>query len=248
MNTQDKLVGKTITVIDKYGYQNLSLRKLTATLGLTTGAFYKHFKSKDALYEKVAIELSRNFIDKISLPDNATAQEKLLIIAKNFCQYVDQHNNCLLYTSDAADDGESVDLGGRRIIKKKNNVFKNIFLAFRGGRTYNYFVNVLLTSIFTGLWSLLFIIPGIVKSYSYAMTFYILEDMHKAGKEVGVTEAITKSRQMMKGHKFQLFVLDLSFIGWGILATLALGIGWLWLVPYIQTTKAEFYRKLAANN
>ncbi|MCF1778573.1 DUF975 family protein [Lactobacillus jensenii] len=80
------------------------------------------------------------------------------------------------------------------------------------------------------------------------MTFYILEDMHKAGKEVGVTEAITKSRQMMKGHKFQLFVLDLSFIGWGILATLALGIGWLWLVPYIQTTKAEFYRKLAANN
>ena len=93
MNTQDKLVGKTITVIDKYGYQNLSLRKLTATLGLTTGAFYKHFKSKDALYEKVAIELSRNFIDKISLPDNATAQEKLLIIAKNFCQYVDQHNN-----------------------------------------------------------------------------------------------------------------------------------------------------------
>ena len=55
MNTQDKLVGKTITVIDKYGYQNLSLRKLTATLGLTTGAFYKHFKSKDALYEKVAI-------------------------------------------------------------------------------------------------------------------------------------------------------------------------------------------------
>ncbi|EJN54457.1 TetR/AcrR family transcriptional regulator [Lactobacillus gasseri] len=93
MNTQDKLVDKTITVIDKYGYQNLSLRKLTATLGLTTGAFYKHFKSKDALYEKVAIELSRNFIDKISLPDNATAQEKLLIIAKNFCQYVDQHNN-----------------------------------------------------------------------------------------------------------------------------------------------------------
>lgn len=132
--------------------------------------------------------------------------------------------------------------------QKENNVFKNIFLAFRGGRTYNYFVNVLLTSIFTGLWSLLFIIPGIVKSYSYAMTFYILEDMHKAGKEVGVTEAITKSRQMMKGHKFQLFVLDLSFIGWGILATLALGIGWLWLVPYIQTTKAEFYRKLAANN
>ena len=58
MNTQDKLVGKTITVIDKYGYQNLSLRKLTATLGLTTGAFYKHFKSKDALYEKVAIELA----------------------------------------------------------------------------------------------------------------------------------------------------------------------------------------------
>ena len=93
MNTQDKLVGKTITVIDKYGYQNLSLRKLTATLGLTTGAFYKHFKSKDALYEKVAIELSRNFIDKISLPDNATAQERLLIIAKNFCQYVDQHSN-----------------------------------------------------------------------------------------------------------------------------------------------------------
>lgn len=93
MNTQDSLISKTITVIDKCGYQDLSLRKLTGTLGLTTGAFYKHFKSKDDLYEKVAIKLSKNFVSSIPMHNNISAKKQLLIIAKYFCEYVEQHTN-----------------------------------------------------------------------------------------------------------------------------------------------------------
>ncbi len=93
MNTQDSLISRTIIVIDKYGYEDLSLRRLTGTLGLTTGAFYKHFKNKNDLYEKVAIELSKNFVNSIPLYKGASAKQQLLIIAKYFCKYVEQHTN-----------------------------------------------------------------------------------------------------------------------------------------------------------
>ncbi len=94
------------------------------------------------------------------------------------------------------------------------------------------------------LWSLLFIIPGIVKSYSYSMTYYILADR----PELSANEAITESRRMMDGHKGDLFVLDLSFIGWGLLCVLTFGIGFLWLYPYIEATRVAFYEKLKESN
>lgn len=110
---------------------------------------------------------------------------------------------------------------------------------------FNRFGDVCITGIlkwlFTGLWSLLFVIPGIVKSYSYAMTMYIMQDH----PELSGNDAITKSRQMMDGHKFDLFILNLSFIGWYLLGALTFGILIIFYVePYRQVTRTNFYEQL----
>lgn len=102
---------------------------------------------------------------------------------------------------------------------------------------------MLLVGIFTFLWSLLLIIPGIIKAYSYSMTPYILID----NPELSVREAIRKSQRMMVGQKFNLFYLQLSFIGWFFLACLTGGIGFLWVIPYYQTSQAVFYQNLRNN-
>lgn len=130
---------------------------------------------------------------------------------------------------------------------RENNYFSAVFSGFTQGRFVPTFLTTLLSGIFVWLWSLLLVIPGLIKSYSYAMAPYIVKDMVDSGQEVAPTEAITASRQLMDGHKFELFVLDLSFIGWGFLSILTFGIGFLWLVPYIQVTKAAFYRNLAGD-
>ena len=100
----------------------------------------------------------------------------------------------------------------------------------------------LLKNIYIILWTLLLIVPGIVKSYSYAMTEYILFD----NPNIGAEEAINRSMAMMKGKKLKLFLLDLSFVGWFILALLTLGIGFVLLVPYIYPAHAAFYEDLKA--
>ncbi|MBO5312781.1 MAG: DUF975 family protein [Clostridia bacterium] len=98
----------------------------------------------------------------------------------------------------------------------------------------------ILTGLFTFLWSLLFIFPGIIKSYSYAMAYYIKIDH----PEYSATQAITESRRMMNGYKFKLFCLDLSFIGWYIVGFLACCVGTFWVNPYAQASRAEFYLAL----
>ena len=95
----------------------------------------------------------------------------------------------------------------------------------------------ILQEIYILLWSLLFIIPGIIKSYSYAMSMYI---MRKDGTKTS-SEAITLSRQIMNGKKLKLFCLHLSFIGWFILSILTFGIGFIFLAPYIQASVTAFY-------
>ena len=100
-----------------------------------------------------------------------------------------------------------------------------------------------LMGVFVFLWSMLFVIPGIIKAFSYAMTPYILEEH----PELTANEAIDHSRAMMKGHKFDLFWLYLSFIGWGILCIPTLGIGTFWLIPYMQTAQASFYEDVKAD-
>ena len=92
------------------------------------------------------------------------------------------------------------------------------------------------------LWTLLFIIPGIVMAFAYAMTPYILEEH----PEISAWDASARSREMMKGHKFDLFYLYLSFIGWVVLAIITLGIGFLWLSPYVEGAVAAFYNDLKA--
>lgn len=100
----------------------------------------------------------------------------------------------------------------------------------------------LLVLIYTILWSLLFIIPGIVAALRYSQTFYILAD----DDTISAPAAIEKSKKMMYGYKWQYFCLQLRFIGWALLSILTLGIGFLWLVPYMQVTAAKFYDALRA--
>ncbi len=105
----------------------------------------------------------------------------------------------------------------------------------------HYFRNVwgmFLMGLFINLWSLLLIIPGFVKMYAYALTPYILIDY----PDLSANQAINLSRKMMKGHKFDLFFLHLSFIGWGILSVFTLCVGLIWLVPYMNTAQAAFYQ------
>ncbi|MBO8475254.1 MAG: DUF975 family protein [Bacteroidetes bacterium] len=113
----------------------------------------------------------------------------------------------------------------------------NIFtLGFKGwGRIV---LGQFLLGIFVFLWSLLLLIPGIVKAYAYAMTPYILVDR----PDLSANQAINLSCKMMSGHKFDLFYLQLSFIGWAILCLFTLGIGFLWLLPYYATAQAAFYQ------
>ena len=99
----------------------------------------------------------------------------------------------------------------------------------------------LLQSVYVLLWSLLFIIPGIVAGYSYAMTGYILAEH----PELTASEAIEQSKQMMYGHRWRLFCLQFSFIGWDLLCAMTLGIGNLWLRPYKQAAEAAFYREVS---
>lgn len=94
--------------------------------------------------------------------------------------------------------------------------------------------------LFAILWSLLLIIPGIIKAFAYSMTPFILKD----NPELSANKAINLSVRMMKGHKFDLFWLLLSFIGWFILCIFTFGVGFLWLMPYIQTSLAEFYMEV----
>lgn len=105
------------------------------------------------------------------------------------------------------------------------------------------FLTMLLKSVYMCLWALLFIIPGIVKYYSYAMTEYILKD----NPELSNNAAIEASMAMMKGNRKRLFLLDLSFTGWGILSILTLGLGLILLYPYWYTARAAFYEELKNN-
>ena len=98
----------------------------------------------------------------------------------------------------------------------------------------------LMTEIFIMLWSCLFVIPGIVKSYSYAMANYIAVDH----PDYDWKACIDASKELMNGHKMELFLLDLSFIGWYIVGSIACGIGTLWVVPYHQAAHTVFYRNL----
>ena len=119
---------------------------------------------------------------------------------------------------------------------------ENLFDGFRGGRYTRVFCAIFLVNLFTFLWALLLIIPGIMKAFSYALTPYIIMDE----PELTARQAITRSCEIMEGRLCKLFCLYLSFIGWGILSLLTFGIGFLWLVPYMNASIAAFYEDARA--
>ena len=97
-----------------------------------------------------------------------------------------------------------------------------------------------LVGLFTYLWTLLFIIPGIIKGFSYSMAMFILAE----NKGMSAREAINRSKTMMHGHKMDMFVLELSFIGWMLLGMVTLGIAYIWVMPYMSATYINFYNKI----
>ena len=95
----------------------------------------------------------------------------------------------------------------------------------------------LFMALFIWLWTLLFIVPGIIAGYRYCLAPYLMAE----NPNLGIREAVNMSKELMAGHKWRLFCLNLSFIGWAILSALTCGIGDLWLSPYIYAANAAFY-------
>ena len=125
----------------------------------------------------------------------------------------------------------------RLLVEGDNRVVGNLFRdSF--GRWGRKVWGMFLMNFFISLWSLLLIIPCFIKYYAYALTPYILID----NPELSANQAINLSQKMMKGHKFDMFILHLSFIGWIFLSIFTFGIGLLWLLPYMMTAQAAFYQ------
>jgi uncharacterized membrane protein len=127
-----------------------------------------------------------------------------------------------------------------KTVRAEEASLENIFDGFKNFLPA--FLVTLLMGIFTFLWSLLLLIPGIIKGLSYSQSVYILYD----NPEMKALDAITLSRKMMDGYKGKFFLMQLSFIGWCLLCPFTLFIGFLWLVPYIQTSNANFYEDVKA--
>lgn len=121
---------------------------------------------------------------------------------------------------------------------RQNPETRDLFSQF--DRFGDGFCLALLQSLFIALWSLLLIIPGIIKAYSYSMAPFIMAE----NPNMTAKEALAASSNLMDGHKADLFFLDLSFIGWAILSLLTLGIGDFWLNPYTNAAHAAFYRSI----
>ena len=136
--------------------------------------------------------------------------------------------------------GFPLEVGGRRYFIQSAQ-FKDNKKCFSFGFSANNYLGIILTmllkSVQNVLWFLLFIIPWIIKSYSYRMVPYILAD----NPNIGCKKAIKLSMKMTDGHKFDIFVLDLSFLGWYLLGLLALFVGILFVLPYVNATNAELY-------
>jgi len=124
------------------------------------------------------------------------------------------------------------------IIKGGNPNISDAFCGFDD--FWSAFKVSFLVGIFTFLWSLLFIIPGIIKAFSYSMSSYILAE----NKGKPALQCIKESIAMTRGHKMHLFVLGLSFIGWILLCCVTFGLALIWVGPYMQTTFANAYNSL----
>lgn len=114
-----------------------------------------------------------------------------------------------------------------------------IFEGFKADFVGNFLLGFL-QSLFIALWSMLFVIPGIVKQYSWSMAYYVKIDH----PDYDWRACLDESKRITMDHKSELFLLDLSFIGWAIVCVFTFGIGYFWLIPYMTATKAEYYEAL----
>lgn len=136
--------------------------------------------------------------------------------------------------------GYVLEVGGRKFFIKAaegKSDMGYLGYCFKERRYIDVLLTMLLRDVYTLLWTLLLIIPGIIKSYSYRMVPYILAD----NPSIGYNRAIELSEGMTEGEKWNIFVLDLSFIGWYLLGTLAFLVGTLFVHPYDNATNAELY-------
>ncbi len=166
----------------------------------------------------------------------ATIIYELFLVACSALSYIYIGGIAALFLDGAMTLGFSIMV--LNVARKNEARVQHLFSGFR-----NYVSSLalyLLILIFTFLWTLLFIIPGIIKAYSYSMSWYILAD----NPDMPANQARKKSMQLMKGNKWRLFCLHFSFIGWLLLGLLTLGILYFWITPYIKTAQAEFYRNL----
>ena len=137
--------------------------------------------------------------------------------------------------------GNLLEVGGKRFFvlnKTENPTVGTIFDAFRSGHYVNIVLTMFLKNLFTSLWTLLFVIPGIVKHYEYLMIPYILAENPGMDRK----EAFQISKQMMDGEKMEAFIMDLSFLGWYLLSAVTCGLLAIFYVnPYVQASFAEMY-------
>ncbi len=125
-----------------------------------------------------------------------------------------------------------------RGMNRKEILFSDIFSGFKtNARVWGL---IFLRDLYTALWSLLLIVPGIVKAYSYSMAVYILRE----NPELTISEALKESQKLMDGHKGTFFCTHLTLAGWWCLSILTCGIGFLWLIPYAEAIKVEFYKSI----
>ena len=115
---------------------------------------------------------------------------------------------------------------------------ETLFACFQ--QFWRFLLAHLLMNLFTFLWSMLFIIPGIIARYSYTQTIHIMLD----NPDISPLEAIAASKQLMRGHKMEYFILELSFLGWAYLSVFTFGLLGIWLNPYMQVTFANYYNAL----
>lgn len=128
---------------------------------------------------------------------------------------------------------------------KEENI-GDLLVAFNQKSYVRALVGNLLMIVYTMGWMLLFFIPGIVKGLAYSQTMFILQDPYF--QDLTGDESITKSREMMVGHKMEYFILLLSFILWYILAGITFGLLLFYVAPYVQQTMAQYYLKLKSGN
>lgn len=127
-----------------------------------------------------------------------------------------------------------------KFVKKENPVYGDLFEAFNDNKVGKVLGTSLLVKLFTFLWSLLLIVPGIIKGLGWSMTIYILRE----NPDRTPRECMAMSEEMMMGHKWEFFLLNLSFIGWILLAALTAGVGLVFLYPWLLTTITNYYEDL----